>query len=209
MSLAGIFEWMQMTALATAVRESAVVYPVIVSTHLASIGIFGGMILWTDLRLLGLVMRDRPAGEVISGLRPWKWAGFFVMVTCGVLLAISKATEYYVNPYFQLKILILCLIGVHGLAFRRTVYRSVAEPEARHAKAAGALSIVLWIGMVSMGRWIAYYEAPKVAVRAASAATAARTSDAVVMCSAPTMWSTGDLSRFSRRRTRAVAPSRT
>jgi len=36
-----------------------------------------------------------------------------------------------------------------------------ATAEGLQAKLAGALSLVLWTGILSMGRWIAYYDAPK------------------------------------------------
>ena len=52
-------------------------------------------------------------------------------------------------------------IGVHGLYFSGKVYRrdsQLIEPAA--ARAAAVLSLILWIGMVSLGRWIAYYDPP-------------------------------------------------
>ena len=108
---------------------------------------------------------------LIRQLRPWKWAGFVIMVTCGVLLAASKADTYYPNPYFRIKMALLFLIGVHGLVFRKSVYREGALSVAgagtpRNAALAASLSIVLWLGMISMGRWIAYFEAPKDATAA-------------------------------------------
>ena len=51
-------------------------------------------------------------------------------------------------------------IGVHGTYFRRSVYRSVGAIPSGSAKAAAVLSLALWIAIVTMGRWIAYYDAP-------------------------------------------------
>src|ERR1700691_3237384 len=99
MPIASLFQWISDTSLATAVRESALAYPIIMSMHLTSIAVFGGMILMTDLRLLGVAMVNVPVTDVIRQLRWWKRAGFVVMVTCGALLAASKADEYYTNPY--------------------------------------------------------------------------------------------------------------
>src|SRR5579863_3478324 len=107
MSPAMISQWIQDSGLATAVRESSYAYPIIMSTHLACIAVFGGMILMTDLRLMGLAMTDVPVATMIRQLRPWKWFGFILMVTCGFLLAISKMTTYYPNPYFQVKLTLL------------------------------------------------------------------------------------------------------
>jgi hypothetical protein len=165
MSLASLTQSIANTDLFTAIRESRLVYPGLLATHLATISAFGGMILMTDLRLLGLVMRDMPAGDFIKQLRAWKRAGFVIMVTCGVLLAGSKLNEYYDNPYFQIKLSLLALTGVHAIIFRRRVYSDTAEIDRGAtppgvAKLAGGLSLVLWLGIMCAGRWIAYYDRP-------------------------------------------------
>lgn len=158
--LASLFHWIRDTSLATSVRESALAYPVIMSLHLTSIAVFGGMILLTDLRLLGVALPSTPVPELIRQLRWWKRAGFVVMVTCSLLLASAKADQYYLNPYFQLKMALLILVGVHGLVFRRSLYENPGQPDRTLARTAACLSLVLWLGVLSAGRWIAYYETP-------------------------------------------------
>ena len=161
MPIAAIFDWIGDTGIATAVRESTLAYPIIMALHLTSIAIFGGMILVTDLRLLNLAMKETPASDVIAQLRPWKYAGFAIVVICGLLLFAAKADKYYSNPYFLIKIALLLLTGAHALAFRNTVYRSPGGPAPARARLAAALSLILWLAIMSAGRWIAYYEAPR------------------------------------------------
>jgi hypothetical protein len=161
MSIAQIFHWVQCTGWANALRESEFVYPIVLSLHLCAIAFFGGAILITNLRLLGLNLKDRPTSEVLRQLRPWKVAGFVLVIACGVLLASAKADTYYPNTYFRIKLLLLGLLGVHGLVFRRSVYRTNSVIQPRTARLAGCLSLALWLGVLSMGRWIAYYEKPK------------------------------------------------
>src|ERR1700732_3856292 len=105
----------------TSLRESALVYPIVMSLHLSSIALFGGLILLTDLRLLGLAMPNMTVSDIIAQTRIWKRIGFVVMVTCGVLLGGAKLDKYYDNPYFQLKLLFLLLVGVHAMVFHRSV----------------------------------------------------------------------------------------
>jgi hypothetical protein len=91
------------------------------------------------------------------------------MIGAGTLLGGSKAGEYFTNPFFQTKMLLLAGVGVHGLSFRRSVYRRPGEPRsASSARAAAVLSIVLWTGVASMGRWIAYFDRPEPTPRAAA-----------------------------------------
>lgn len=162
--------FIQEMGLFTAIRESALVYPILLSAHLAGLATFGGMILGTNLRLVGWFLPDVPAGDLIRTLRPWKYTGLTIMLTAGLLLGGSKAEEYLVNPYFQIKLVLLMVIVIHGLTFRRTVYHRVGGPLPASARLAGVLSLLLWLGVVSMGRWIAYYDPPAPGVLASARA---------------------------------------
>jgi hypothetical protein len=144
-------------------RESALVYPVVMATHLACIALFGGMIFLTDLRLLGVALKEIPVSDVVNGLRWWKRLGFVIMVTCGLLLGTSEALKYAPNPYFWTKMTLLFLVGVHAVIFKPTIYD---HPETldnlpvmpSRAKTAGTISLILWLTIATMGRLIAYYE---------------------------------------------------
>jgi len=166
-----IFHSIQSIDFLTAIRESALVYPVLLGTHLACIAVFGGMILMTDLRLLGLTFKSLTITEVVTTLRPWKRLGGVIMITVGLLLGTSEAEKYAPNPYFWTKMTLLGLIAVHALVFRPIVYNKTEELDRSpvvptRAKAAGALSLVLWTGMFTMGRLIAYYEPRQPAAQA-------------------------------------------
>ena len=157
-----IVQWLQDNSVATAIRESALVFPVILSLHLAGMGLFGGMILMTDLRLLGIAMTKRPVSDVVNGLRHWKHLGLTLTATCGILLVWCKAAIYYPNPFLRIKLALFALIIIHALVFK-SVYRNVTDLDRSpvipgRAKAAAVLSMILWIGVVTAGRWIGYWE---------------------------------------------------
>jgi len=160
------FRWVQSTDFMTYIRESGITYPVIMATHLTCIAVFGGMIVITDLRLLGAALQDRPIADVVNGLRWWKRLGFCIMIAMGIMLAGSKATDYYHNPYFWTKMSLLALVAIHALIFRPGVYNQPEKLDASpviptRAKAAGVLSLVLWTAVVCAGRLIGYYEPPQ------------------------------------------------
>ncbi len=157
--------WVQSTVFFTYLRGSAYVYPCILSLHMVAIAFFGGMILMTDLRLLGIAMRRRPVADVAEQLRIPKRYGFLLVATCGILMFCCKAEEYYYNIFFRLKVTLLILVAIHAIAFRGSVYNRVAEYDREgrvpgRAKLAAALSLVLWIGIACMGRGIGYIEPP-------------------------------------------------
>jgi len=166
LSLESLFQSIESTDFFTAIRESSLVYPVIMSTHLACIAVFGGLILMTDMRLLGMALKGYSVSEVVLGLRPWKRLGGTLMIAMGLLLGGSKAESYYGNPFFWAKVTLLAAIGVHALVFRPLVYNKTAEIDSSgtipgRAKLAAVLSLVLWFGVLTMGRLIGYYEPPQ------------------------------------------------
>jgi hypothetical protein len=165
MSLYSFAQWLSMREWAQDFAASALLYPAVLATHLICIALFGGMILLTNLRLLGWSLKSYSISDVVGRFRIWKRIGFVVMVTCGLLLAGSEAEKYYINPYFWTKMILLVLIGVHGLAFRPSVYQNTAQLDRalvipRQAKLAASLSLILWVSVVCMGRMIGYFEAP-------------------------------------------------
>jgi uncharacterized protein DUF6644 len=157
--------WIQATDFFTYLRGSGYVYPSILSLHMVAIALFGGMILLTDMRLLGLAMNKRPVADLVDQLRVPKRYGFLLVAACGLLMLGCKAEEYYYNAFFRAKVALLILIAVHALVFRGTVYNKAAEFDRAGrvpgiAKLAAGLSLLLWIGIACMGRGIGYIEPP-------------------------------------------------
>jgi hypothetical protein len=158
-SVPSILQWIESTDLSTAIREGGLPYPIIGGIHLLSIAWFGGMLLASDLRLLGWTMRKRLVSDVLCQLRPWKRLGFLVIVGSGVLLGWSEPIRLYRSPSFWMKMIFFALVGIHALVFHRGVYRDPQRLDSGvtgQAKLAAALSIVLWTGLVVTGRLIAF-----------------------------------------------------
>jgi hypothetical protein len=162
-SVATVAHALQSIGFLTAFRESAIVYPIVMTTHLSCIAVFGGMILMTDLRLLGVALTDYSVTEVVSSLRPWKRVGGTIMIAMGLLLGTSEADKYLPNPFFWWKMTFLVLVAAHALVFRPLVYNRTQEIDKASAipgsaKLAASLSLALWFGVLTMGRLIGYWE---------------------------------------------------
>jgi len=152
-------DWIESTGLSIAIREGGLPYPIIGGFHLLSIAVFGGMLLITDLRLLGWALKTRKVSDVWHMALPWKRIGFVVVVLTGLLLTWAEPIRLYRSPSFWVKMTLFALVGVHALVFRRSVY---AHPEkldagvSSQAKWAAVVSLVLWIGLIVSGRLIAF-----------------------------------------------------
>ena len=147
------------TGLSVAIREGGLPYPIIGGFHLLSIALFGGMLLITDLRLLGWALKTRKVSDVWYMVLAWKRLGFVVVVVTGLLLVWAEPIRLYRSPSFWAKMTLFALVGVHALVFRRSVY---SHPErldtgvSSQAKLAAVASLVLWAGLIVSGRLIAF-----------------------------------------------------
>ncbi len=153
--------WLESTPIAVAISESSWLFPGIESVHVLAITLVVGSISMVDLRLLGINLRDRPVQELIAEVLPWTWISFAVAVCSGALLFSSNATHYWGTVPFRAKMLVMALAGLNMLVFHATTYRGVAAWGAsrrlpRAARVSGGLSLALWIGVVSLGRWIGF-----------------------------------------------------
>jgi hypothetical protein len=160
-SVLSVCEWLQSLPWASGVKHSAWQFPVIESIHSLALS----AILWPaailDLRLLGLIMPRRPVSQVAAQFLPWVWTGFTIMILSGAMLFAAEAVKCYNSPFFRVKLALLGLAGLNALLFHYTVFRKVDawDQDARtpwRAKLAGASSLLVWIGVVAMGRALAY-----------------------------------------------------
>lgn len=161
MSLYTLCEWLQNTPTGTSIRESIWVFPIIESAHVLGLAMSVGLLVWFDLRLVGLTMRHQPISVMHKQIMPWSLAGFSIMFLSGALLFWCNALRAYNSGFFQLKVLFLFLAGVNAIVFELTTKRSMADwdkaPIPPHkVRIAGVLSLVLWVAVIAFGRATAY-----------------------------------------------------
>jgi len=154
-------QWLDQSSVGTAIRQSLWLFPAIESLHLLGMAALVGTISVVDLRLLGWVGRQQRVSQVAARLIPWAWVGFVMQIVTGALLFSSEAVKIYGNPAFRLKMLLLLLAGLQALIFQTVISGKLAAWDERPslpvlAKVAGLSSILLWVGIVTAGRFIGF-----------------------------------------------------
>ena len=161
MTLSTIFEWLESTALAAVIQESAYGFPLVVALHILGLTLSVGTLVWMDLRLLGLSLRGMRVSEVYRGLAPWFAAGFLMMFASGAVLFTAYATSAYANVFFRIKMLALLLAALNAVAFhfvggrRSTAWDAAPRPPAT-VRIAGLASLLLWVTVIVAGRLMSY-----------------------------------------------------
>ena len=162
---AGLFSYLENSALADNIRENDLLFPLIESVHVVAICLVVGSILAVDLRLLGLASLNRSVSRVTAGILPLTWGAFVVAVGSGGLLFISNATKYLGNGFFIAKMVLIAIAGLNMLIFHFIGVRELPKWENDRrlplpARLAGGLSILLWVAVVACGRWIGFTMQP-------------------------------------------------
>jgi uncharacterized membrane protein SirB2 len=155
------FAWIEATSLGVMVRESLWAFPILVGVHIMAIMLSVGLLVWFDLRLLGISMTGHQASTMYRRLTPWMFSGFALMVVSGLLLLTGFATPAYGNLYFRIKMSAMVLAAVNAFVYHRFTERRIAQwddsasPPAG-ARLAGLVSICVWTVVIIAGRMMAY-----------------------------------------------------
>ena len=158
---AELFQELTDSAIGAGIRESNVLFPWIESLHVLAATTVVGTIAIVDLRLIGYASHRKGARQLILDLLPFTWAAFALAVVSGLLLFTSNASGYAANTQFLSKMAVLLLAGINMAYFHLTAYRRIdqwddALPTPKAVRIAGATSLVLWITIVFLGRWIGF-----------------------------------------------------
>lgn len=122
---------------------SSYVYLALLAVHVASLALFGGLVLATDLRLLEIGLRGYSVEEIVEGLRSPKRVGLTLAVLSGLALFVAHPEQYLNDGWFWAKIALLLLLVLNYAMFLRGLKRP---------RLAGGLSLLLWTAVVCAGR---------------------------------------------------------
>jgi hypothetical protein len=141
-------------------REWLWLYPIVEILHIIGLAVLVGAAVLFDLRLLG-VSRNLPAAALAAHLLRWARASLLLIVPSGLMMFAAHATEFATNPAFQLKLILLAAAGLNAAVFHLRTFRTVAAwdhgaPAPAAAKVSAILSLLLWTGVITCGRLLAY-----------------------------------------------------
>jgi hypothetical protein len=156
-------QWLDQTPFGHEMRESLYLFPVIETLHVFGIVSLVSSAFLLDLRLFGVgPMHDEPVEKQARWVLPWVVVGFTSQFITGVLMFSAEATRSAVNSFFWYKMFMILGVGINALVFHTTAYRQVGKwnnaPVAPlGARIYGTFSVVLWLGIITLGRWFSFH----------------------------------------------------
>lgn len=147
-------------AIAKAMRENLWLYPSVEIVHIVGFAILVGSVVMFDLRVLGL-SKQVPVRALARHLLPWSVGALLLILPSGLLMFSAHAGDFLNNRAFQLKMALLLAAGINAAIFHTGPFRTAAEWDTNAAAPIGArisvaLSILIWISVISCGRLLAY-----------------------------------------------------
>ncbi len=133
-------------------------YPIANVVHILGLVMLVGGIGILDLRLVGLFRRI-PTDALAAALTPIAIAGLLLMIPTGAIMFASDAATLVNSSTFRTKLLLIILALVNAIAFRFIWQKRIAQWDASPpvlGRAMAAASILLWLSVAAVGRWIAY-----------------------------------------------------
>ena len=145
------------------VRHSVWGWPVLESLHFIGMSVLIGTIGLFDLRLLGFA-RGVPYAS-LHRLIPLGIAAYTLNLCTGLFFLSGMPDQYLWNPAFRFKLLFMAVAGVNVLFFYTRVFRRVRQlapdtPPPLAARMVGAVSLAMWIGVMSAGRLLTFFRPP-------------------------------------------------
>ena len=143
------------------VNDHSAVWPIAETLHFIGLCLLIGAVGIFDLRLVG-VGKSVPV-RALKRLLPWGVSGFILCIGTGLLFVAGNAFapgEYLKNISFLFKMLCLVLAGLNLLAFHLTGMNQAVDAVGSGddapfgAKAMGAASLALWVGVIVFGRFL-------------------------------------------------------
>ncbi len=160
-----LVEWLtalQELAPVAELRSGRWSYAAVNAAHITGIALLFGAIVPLDLRLLGC-FRHISIRTLARVLVPVAACGLMLAVTAGALLFSIRAVQYAGTTLFQIKmVLVACGIANAVLLRKAAAWEALRDDAVGmpppQLRAAGALSIALWLSVIFCGRFVAFVD---------------------------------------------------
>src|SRR5262245_15945941 len=148
----------------TTLLQTWLIIPISQTIHILAVAVVMISIGVLNLRLLSVAASHQSFARLTRQLTPWIWSALAVLLLTGVVQTIAEPSRELLNSTFQLKIALLVVAVAVTISYRVTTtrnpnYWNVSPGRRRAGHILAGMSLVLWLGILSAGRLIAYFGA--------------------------------------------------
>jgi hypothetical protein len=155
-------EWLSTTSPSIFIQNhNGWVIPAIQSIHIIGIAAVFGSVFMIYLRMLGWAGLDQTLRQTTRRFGPWLTGGLWLMLVTGLLMVIGEPVRELVTFSFWLKMLLVAISTVIATVFQISLRKNERRWEEvlvkrRSIQGMAILTFLIWVGIIILGRLIAY-----------------------------------------------------
>lgn len=153
------FEWLKnSTPLGIIGTTYGSIYATVEAFHLLAMATLGGVVLATDLRLLGVLFRDVPSETITAGTHKIFKVALIVAVLTGIFCAAGVADKVYYMAVFWIKMLVLVAGACFVFFIKQPLLTSGPHSDIDPwlIRFMAVTSMLVWFTVAATGRWIGF-----------------------------------------------------
>lgn len=144
------------TPASTLIGAHSWITPLIQTVHIFAIAALSGAVVMTSARLLRVTGSHLAMQRIATRYGGWFWWALLLLVLSGTVLIVGEPDRELMNNLFRAKMLMVIVIAALFGLFHRRLAESALAWDGPSGRLLGGALILLWILIVSAGRWIAY-----------------------------------------------------
>ena len=149
--------WLDHTPLSQTIQTQPWIVPTVQTIHILAIAVVATSALMIDLRVIGVVGLNQSMTRVGERFLPFVWWPLLVLLATGAIMIIGEPARSLKSGVFQLKMALILVAMIVTFILQGSLSKAAVGERARGAPLAIAIvSILLWVGIICAGRWIAY-----------------------------------------------------
>lgn len=157
MDLQQFSDWLASTGFSQAIQVTQWAIPSIQSVHILALSLLFAAALIIALRFAGRGLASEPLHALTTRFTRHIWVLLVVLAATGILLIVAEPHRTVTNTVFYAKMIMLVMVVLLTL-WLSAVARRQQQPVSALHRAGALLTVLLWMGIMFAGRYIAYYE---------------------------------------------------
>jgi hypothetical protein len=153
-------DWLSQTSASNTVSTVPWIIPTAQSIHIVAVTVVMAPMMMLDLRMMGVAGRRQPIASMANRFIPPIWIALIVLLCTGMVLTIGEPGRELLSDAFRLKMILVVTVSIITYFVHRQLKKDPAFWDTHRPAAIviAVASLLMWLTILSAGRWIAYLE---------------------------------------------------
>lgn len=153
-------DWLSHTAASNTISTVTWIIPAVQTIHIMAVTVVMAPMMMFDLRMMGVAGRKRSIAAVADRFVPPIWYALVVLFLTGAILTIGEPGRELLSNAFRLKMILVVTVSIITYYVYGRLKKDPHYWDDHRAAAVvwAGVSLLMWLTILSAGRWIAYLE---------------------------------------------------